>query len=125
MRRLQYKKMDAQAESPLSLDIKDLERDIVLLEQTNKQLKDILADDGSLHNEATELRLVIVENEFAIEAKLKRRRELHTLLGISTANDSFESERTITSTQSMDQKKMEEPRAVLLGIDDDSNGVML
>ena len=117
--------MDAQAESPLSLDIKDLERDIVLLEQTNKQLKDILADDGSLDNEATELRLVIVENEFAIEAKLKRRRELHTLLGISTANDSFESERTITSTQSMDQKKMEEPRAVLLGIDDDSNGVML
>jgi hypothetical protein len=64
------------ANSPLFFDIMDLERDIIKLEITNKELKELTISP----EEMQEVRLYIVENEFAIETKLRKRQEIRNSL---------------------------------------------
>ena len=67
-------------DSPLYLDIQDLERDIRLLLKTNDELRQLCS--GLSTPEASELAQVVAENERAIESKKERRRDLRSTLGL-------------------------------------------
>lgn len=63
--------------SPLFYDMHDLENEMRLLAETNRELAEMLEaedDEG--------LRVVLAENESAIEAKRRRANELRKTLGI-------------------------------------------
>lgn len=61
------------------MDIGDFERDIVLLERTNAELKEMIAS-GDVASGVDDIRFVIVENEFAIDSKLRLRKETRALI---------------------------------------------
>lgn len=89
----------ASMSSPLLLDIGDFERDILLLEKTNRELKEMIAN-GEIDNEdedaVADVRYIIVENEFAIDIKLKSRKETRDLIPeLSKVEDVFHLERTL------------------------------
>ncbi|KAH9261757.1 hypothetical protein BASA81_000413 [Batrachochytrium salamandrivorans] len=65
--------------SPLMMDIGDFERDIVLLERTNAELKEMI-ENGDIASGLDDIRFVIVENEFAIDTKLRLRKETRELI---------------------------------------------
>jgi hypothetical protein len=108
------KKMD---ESPIHLDIKDLERDIVLLERTNDELKTLI-DGMEDEVEKQELRVVIVENEFAIDQKLQRRHALRESISLSLSQDVFLLSRKRQSNSEPSNNAEPSRRAVLVSTDD-------
>ena len=69
--------------SPLWLDLQDLERDVAMLEQTNVELEK-LASEFSNPEDSHAMRLVVVENQYAMHAKRARAAQIRTSLGIAT-----------------------------------------
>jgi len=118
--------------NPLLLDIKDIERDILMLEKTIRELKELVENGTVPEEDAQDLRLVIVENEFAVEEKLRRRKTIREALGLG-GEDEFHRSRLALS--SLPERSAEESTLIealrsakdpiSLGAVDDVSGIIL
>jgi t-SNARE complex subunit (syntaxin) len=80
--------------SPLRADVGDLERDIKLLEKTNQELVEFLPEMEASSDEQADIRVVIVENEYAIASKLAQRKEIRNCIPeLAHETDFFHKER--------------------------------
>jgi len=108
------------SDSPFQLDIKDLERDILLLEKTNAELQEILKKEND-----QDLRLVIVENEYAIKAKLLRRKQLREKLGLHVEDEFYYKRNSKESVQEESNIILETSFIKNEGIESKNEGVFL
>ena len=79
----------AGTENPMLFDLKDLENAIVQLTKTNAELTDLCRGSAVEMNgdELFDLRVVIVENEYAIDSKLQKRKEILATLNLPLHDD--------------------------------------
>jgi hypothetical protein len=76
--------------TPLLTHVKELEDAVRMLEDTNFQLKQLVESADLSDEEASNIRTIVVENEYAIEAKIRKRRELLRSLGLDALAGEFE-----------------------------------
>ena len=81
-------------DNPIVLDIKDLEHAIIMLEKTMKDLTAMMETEEMDEETRSDMRVVIVENEFAISTKLRKRADLRAHLGLEIEDD-FAKERSL------------------------------